>query len=292
MLKNNKPDDFSNARNKVKEIVYCEDAADFYSHSLGSSLTEVLNSLQSHNKLRALDEPIRLLKLLSGKKIYAIMRDSIKNAKDEDCVMCHGDLWVNNLMFKYDACNMVSAVKLMDLQTVRFTSPSIDILHFLYTSTERNVREASLDELLGVYVEALAAELKSHMATSEKLPELLERFNVSNIRRQCNENIMYGLGISMWLMPAVTFASNMIPDLNNVKYADFENKTQQQVMTSMQTPEYHQRMKAIIVEYYERGLLAENKQPIAQQQWGQTKISSCPIFSVNIVLTMLLIFSI
>lgn len=255
MLKHTKTAEFTSARNKIKEIVYCDDAAEFYSHSLESSLTEVLNSLKSHNRSKALDEPIRLLESLSGKKIYAIMGDSIKNAKAEDCVMCHGDLWVNNLMFKYDACNVVSAVKLIDLQTVRFTSPSIDILHFLYTSTERIVRETSLDELLEVYVEALAAELKSHMATSEKLSELLERFNVSNIRRQCNENIMYGLGISMWLMPAVTFAPNKIPDLNNIKYADFENKTQQQVMTSMQTPEYHQRMKAIVVEYHERGLL-------------------------------------
>lgn len=255
MLKHTKAEEFANARNKVQEIVYCDDAAEFYSHSLESSLTEVLNSLKSHNRSKTLDEPIRLLELLSGKKIYAIMGDSIKNTQAEDCVMCHGDLWVNNLMFKYDACNVVSAVKLMDLQTVRFTSPSIDILHFLYTSTERHVREQSLDELLDVYVEALAAELQSHMATSEKLADLLERFNVANVRRQCKENILYGLGISMWLMPAVTFASNMIPDLNNVKYADFENKTQQQVMTSMQTPEYHQRMKAIVVEYYERGLL-------------------------------------
>lgn len=266
MLKHNKTDEFAKARSNVKEIVYCDDAAEFYSHSLESSLTEVLNSLKSHNKSKELDEPIRLLALLSGKKIYAIMGDSIKNAEADDCVMCHGDLWVNNLMFKYDACNVVSAVKLMDLQTVRFTSPSIDILHFLYTSTERIVREKSLDELLGVYVDALAAELNLHMETSEKLPELLERFNVVNIRRQCDENIMYGLGISMWLMPAVTFASNMIPDLNKVKLSDFENKTQQQVMTSMQTPEYHQRMKAIVVEYHERGLLdTKQQQPTARK---------------------------
>lgn len=256
VLKHTNTDEYTKACNQVNEIVYTEDAAEFYSHSLQSSLTEVLNSLKANNSKRALSSHIELLEALSGTQIYNIMGNCIRNTEPDDKVMCHGDLWINNLMFRYDADQVVNAVKLLDLQAVRFTSPSIDILHFLYTSTLRKVRERSLNELLEVYVEAVAAELKLHMAKSELLPQLLERFNVANIRRQCNENILYGLGISMWLMPAVTFAKDKIPDLNNIKFTDFENKIQQQVMTSMQTPQYHERMKEIVEEYYDRGLLA------------------------------------
>lgn len=123
------PVSFYEVCSKINEVVYCPSAAEFYSHILESSLNEAISSLSNvSNKNGDLDEPIEILKSLNGSKLYNIMTHHVKDTDDSWKVICHSDLWINNILFHYDTSGKPNLVKFVDLQTVRYTNPVCDIM--------------------------------------------------------------------------------------------------------------------------------------------------------------------
>lgn len=245
-------DEFATILAHVNESIYCPDAGKFYTHSLESSLKEALFSLRKSNVNGELTPPIDCVAKLAG-KLYEVMYRSVRENNGNWMVICHGDLWINNLMFHYDADQQVDAVKFVDLQTLRYTSPVIDILHFLYTSTEWSVREQHMDQLLNDYVESLHGTLCRFIPNRNDV-ETIESLQ-NTIRQEMNARSLYGLGICMWLMPAVTFHPDNVLDLDTVTMNDFTNDNQEKTMTQMQTPEYHARMRETVMEFHVKGIL-------------------------------------
>lgn len=90
-------------------------------------------------------------------------------------VLNHGDLWDNNLLFKYDQSNNVTGVKLLDFQNTKFASPVVDLFYFVWTSANEEVRQNSQRELYEVYINQLNSSLEQ-LGCQERLSteELLE----------------------------------------------------------------------------------------------------------------------
>ncbi|KAJ8675795.1 hypothetical protein QAD02_011581 [Eretmocerus hayati] len=68
--------------------------------------------------------------------------------------ICHGDFWVNNMMFKHDG-GKATDVKFVDFQLTRVSSPLKDIPYFTCSSTSSEVLINHLDELLDTYYRSL-----------------------------------------------------------------------------------------------------------------------------------------
>lgn len=75
-------------------------------------------------------------------------------------VMNHGDLWINNLMFKADAEGSPIDVYMIDFQANFWGSPASDILYFLITSVEDSIKVKHFDELVQFYHVQLVDALK------------------------------------------------------------------------------------------------------------------------------------
>lgn len=144
-------------------------------------------------------------------------------------------------------------VKFIDLQTLRYTSPVIDILHFLYTSTEYSVRAQFMDQLIDDYVDSLYATLQKFDVHDEYVPNVQKLNEI--IRSELRDRSMYGLGICFWLLPAVTFHPDKIVDLDAITLDDFKSDNQEKTMIQTQTPEYHTRMRETVMEFYLKGIL-------------------------------------
>lgn len=122
------PVTFHNAVSKMHEVVFTESAKEFFSHVLDNTLSGAISSLSSYSNTNGeLEKPIEILKRLKGEQLYAIMMDHVNNSNDNWKVICHGDLWINNLMFHYHN-NKVKHVKFVDLQTIRYSNLTCDIL--------------------------------------------------------------------------------------------------------------------------------------------------------------------
>lgn len=236
----------------MSEIVYCPEAADFFSRILDTSVQQALDSLNASNVDGNLSTPIRLIEQLQP-TLFGHLHRSINEAADGPfSVVCHGDLWLNNLMFR----SQPEEVIFFDLQAMRRTSPVFDILHFIYTSTRRQLRDVHTDTLLAAYVEALRKELTQqlrHTPAASQLDALCETFSLQRLSEEYVRHVHYGLAISMWILPAVTFDANNIPDLDEISELNLTGKEIN--CTQKLTPEYHLRIRELALEFYEHGYL-------------------------------------
>jgi thiamine kinase-like enzyme len=81
-----------------------------------------------------------------------VMLDRMKQVVRRDDtafnVLIHGDLWVNNMLFRYSGAP--DGLRFVDFQCLHFSSPAIDLQYFFSTSPCEDVRVNHLDHLMKV----------------------------------------------------------------------------------------------------------------------------------------------
>uniref|UniRef100_A0AAG5DT89 CHK kinase-like domain-containing protein n=1 Tax=Anopheles atroparvus TaxID=41427 RepID=A0AAG5DT89_ANOAO len=108
-------------------------------------------------------------------------------------VLNHGDLWSNNLMFRYEDSTVPREVMFVDYQLSCYGSPGLDLVYSLYNCPRADVRQTRLDDLLTVYYRSLC--------------EVLELGNYSPIpTRECikqeyEQHEFFGLVCAVSLLP-------------------------------------------------------------------------------------------
>lgn len=94
-------------------------------------------------------------------------------------VICHGDCWTNNLLYKYDdegnilevenfkqLCEVtlifsfVFQIQFVDFQLIRFGSLTLDLSNLLFCCTDKNLRRDHFKPLLKLYHKELVRSLK------------------------------------------------------------------------------------------------------------------------------------
>lgn len=125
---------------------YPETAKTFTATAMRGFSTEVATWSELENRANEYSE--KLLKL--SKVCYDRGIESIEPIEDEFQVINHGDFWVNNMLFRYNENGNVTDHIFVDFQVCFWSSPAIDILYFLNTSTSCDVyvdhREALIEE--------------------------------------------------------------------------------------------------------------------------------------------------
>ncbi|KAF2879852.1 hypothetical protein ILUMI_26309 [Ignelater luminosus] len=74
-------------------------------------------------------------------------------------VLCHGDVWAKNVMFRYENGIPVEC-KLVDFQLQRYCPPAHDVLQFIYLTTSTERRKHHFYDLLRYYHNSLKMELR------------------------------------------------------------------------------------------------------------------------------------
>uniref|UniRef100_A0A1Q3FNC1 Putative ecdysteroid kinase n=1 Tax=Culex tarsalis TaxID=7177 RepID=A0A1Q3FNC1_CULTA len=75
-------------------------------------------------------------------------------------VLNHDDVWISNLMFKYDDKVTLNDVLLLDYQLAYFGSPGVDLNYFLNGSIKEEIREKHWLELIRYYHTILTETLR------------------------------------------------------------------------------------------------------------------------------------
>ncbi|KXJ76422.1 hypothetical protein RP20_CCG009676 [Aedes albopictus] len=108
-------------------------------------------------------DPAILEKLKKLHPVYVKKLEACLTQKFEDGfkVLNHGDLWCNNMLFKYDpTSNKLQDVVFVDYQISYYSSPGIDINYALSNCPNLETR-ARVDELIGIYYQSLSETLGS-----------------------------------------------------------------------------------------------------------------------------------
>ncbi|XP_058814264.1 uncharacterized protein LOC131678265 [Topomyia yanbarensis] len=83
----------------------------------------------------------------------------ISDEMTEYCSMLHNDLWVNNMMIKYDDSKKPIGLKFVDFQLIQSDSLVRDVLFFLLTSVSDPELETTIDEYFEIYFKYLLSNL-------------------------------------------------------------------------------------------------------------------------------------
>lgn len=88
-------------------------------------------------------------------------------------VMNHGDIWINNILYKSDADGNPLDVSMIDFQGSFWASPANDIIYFLLSSVADDIKVSHFDEFVEFYHKELVAGLKM-LSYDQHIPTLAE----------------------------------------------------------------------------------------------------------------------
>ncbi|XP_067008674.2 uncharacterized protein [Anabrus simplex] len=151
------------------------DINEIYPVVFDESITSSLSDDDSKGWFKAgVRSVLPLVDLLPKYKDNHEVRDLIRNKISEACkrleilvgtskkyrnVVCHGDLWANNILLQYNEEGEPQEARFVDFQLVRYTPPAHDVMCFLHLTTDRAFRDVHSDKLLSVYYNAFSTEL-------------------------------------------------------------------------------------------------------------------------------------
>ncbi|GLV34580.1 uncharacterized protein CBL_09061 [Carabus blaptoides fortunei] len=97
------------------------------------------------------------------------MQEYIRPSKIFRNVINHGDLWSNNVMFKYTEDSVPEQCILVDYQMARYVPPGFDFLTFLYLTTSEQFHKTHFTALVDVYYSAFVQELSRQHIDAETI---------------------------------------------------------------------------------------------------------------------------
>lgn len=111
-------------------------------------------------------------------------------------VLNHGDLWVNNLLFKQMEGDNKIDMRMIDFQFSFCGSPAFDLNYFLYTSLQLDVLANRRDQLIEIYYKSLA----------ETLMELKHDYipSLEDIQNEVLKKELYGFFVSFAFFPMMS----------------------------------------------------------------------------------------
>ncbi|XP_075145777.1 uncharacterized protein LOC142220486 [Haematobia irritans] len=94
-----------------------------------------------------------------------------KRDPEEFHVLNHGDLWVNNIMFQYNEDESIKETYFIDFQMSRYGPPAHDLLYFLLSSVNLDIKLQNFDYFISYYHRHLIENL-TFLEYQGKLPTL------------------------------------------------------------------------------------------------------------------------
>uniref|UniRef100_A0A0P4W421 CHK kinase-like domain-containing protein n=1 Tax=Scylla olivacea TaxID=85551 RepID=A0A0P4W421_SCYOL len=166
-------------------------------------------------------------------------------------VVCHGDCWNNNLLFRYSETGHPEDVMLLDLQMIDYSAPATDLNYLLYTSTTGDVRKPNIEAFLGSYYTAFKDIME---AGGQTIP-----FTEAQLLKDFKDMNLAGLVFAMVFVPLVLFETEGEADTskeNKEDLAEMLRETREKSLETIETnPLVKPRFLSVFDEMMELGII-------------------------------------
>ncbi|XP_055615204.1 uncharacterized protein LOC129761507 [Toxorhynchites rutilus septentrionalis] len=161
-------------------------------------------------------------------------------------VLNHGDLWINNIMFQYDAGGAPKDVVFVDYQLSCYTSPGVDLNYSLINCPTFDVRERQSDDLVGEYHRKLASTLVE--GGFSKVPSL------DQVQREIKRMRYFSFIAAVGILPIVMMESTSEVDISFDAMLD-EEKSKKLRLCQYNGERYRKSITALLEKFNREGLL-------------------------------------
>lgn len=144
---------------KLKELAYPKDPQSIRGIGFANGVKVLTKLIELIPKYKNSPKIAKIK--LQFPKICSKLLELVEPSKKYRNVLCHGDLWINNLMFKYDEEKPIEC-KIIDFQLTRYAPPAMDLATFIFTSSSRGFRKLNVNEIINVFCNVIENELKAH----------------------------------------------------------------------------------------------------------------------------------
>ncbi|XP_065366631.1 uncharacterized protein LOC135959594 [Calliphora vicina] len=141
---------------KFSKGLFIENGKDLFKTMLENSLKHLLSSI------RKLPSHPEYLQQMEG------LRENLTDLFYEECsldeqefnILNHGDCWSNNIMFQYDKEGKLQETYFVDLQIPSYGSPAQDLLYFIISSAQLDIKVNKFDYMIKYYHDNLVDHLR------------------------------------------------------------------------------------------------------------------------------------
>lgn len=166
-------------------------------------------------------------------------------------VICHRDIWTNNIMFQHDPSGSPTGCYLIDFQIFAYCPPAIDFAQCLYLVTDQATRDRHFDSFVRIYHDAFARLLaEDGLDVDDHLPWTAFRQSCADAR---NIAIVYAAHtLQLMLLSSTTIADlcGVNNRLEDVMYGD--ERSEIVLHQCEKLPSYKQRLLEIVHEMKDR----------------------------------------
>lgn len=135
---------------------------------------------------------------------------AVKRRDDRFNVLCHGDLWSNNIMFQYnEETGKPETCMLVDFQMCFYSSPMLDLHYFIINSLSRENKITQVDYIIHLYHDNLIKNLKA-LGFQGHIPTLLE------LQRDFLDTGAFGLFSAVLVFPVIKAPASDDSTIDNI----------------------------------------------------------------------------
>ncbi|XP_055609036.1 uncharacterized protein LOC129756254 isoform X2 [Uranotaenia lowii] len=163
----------------------------------------------------------------------------------EAAVVCHGDCWISNIMFRRETKLHSTQLNFLDWQVSRCATPVIDLSYFIFCCTDAELRKR-LPELIQAYHSALVERIDELGSNGQLL------FPFECLQKHLNKFCRFGFGMAL-----MSLHSTCCVDMPDVSAA-LENELKDLdkfAVELLYNPLYIERMKGVCRDMVRMGYL-------------------------------------
>lgn len=188
----------------------------------------------------------KIMELL-GNDVFSRLLQLVK-VKEPSSVLLHGDIWVNNILFKYEDSN-IAGLYIIDFQLSRYASPVLDLSYFIYTCTTQEQRNTYFDEMLNLYYKTLS-EFVTDLGS-----DLSKMYSYNNFIKEVKEMSAFGLIASIENLPYAIIEEHEAPDIEAIEGDEAISLEKAMYLPPISNKNKRLRLAGIIVDAIDRGFI-------------------------------------
>lgn len=131
------------------------------------------------------------------RKLFDLMLDTLESSEKYRNVICHGDVWGGNILFKFDDTK-TSDCRFIDYQLIRYCPPAHDLQAFFYINTDKETRIRYMSCLIDQYYDELSTLFKRYNLDLNRIysyDHFIDCCNYMKPQAICLAALMYPLSL-------------------------------------------------------------------------------------------------